>query len=329
MSLLLRIVLIVLATLLLLVAAILLLVPTSLGTSFFEDRLRSWVHPQLQVNGQVSLSVLPRLGLSVTDVTIPSEQDGYPLASVNQAQWQLSWMPLLSNELVFDSIYLQGVSVYRMQPTWQPMLQEFDRFQWARHSRWWPSVSGADLSPSVSQIVIKQALVENLSVFVNDASASALPVIALKQAELRADGQWPETTGSQASFGLRELSVNDADALGHVPALLEQLGIAQDNAWDVMALDSQWKVADTALELTNLQASGPWGDMSVRDGRIDLASGTLAIPVSATLTNAPQLKTRGLQINVQRSQLQFELTGSFHQPGVEWLSSPAPTSSKP
>ena len=329
MRFLLRIGLIVLATFLLLVVAILLLLPTSLGASFVEDRLRSWVHPQLQVNGQVSLSVLPRLGLNVTDVTIPSEQDGYPLASVKQAQWQLSWIPLLSKQLVFDSIYLQGVRVYRMQPTWQPMLREFERFQWVRHSRWWPSVSGADASPSVSQIIIKQALVEDVSVIVNDASANPLPVIALKQAELSADGQWPDTAGSQASFGLRQLSVNDADALGHVPALLEQLGIAQDNAWDMMALDSQWKLADEALELTSLQASGPWGDMSVRDGRIDLVSGTLAIPVSATLTNAPQLKTRGLQINVQRSQLQFELTGSFNQPGVQWLTSPAPTSTTP
>ena len=329
MALLLRIVLIVLATILLLVVAVLLLLPTSLGSSFVEDRLRSWVHPQLQVNGQVSLSVVPRLGMDITDITIPSGQDGYPLASVKQAQWQLSWVPLLSNQLVFDTIYLEGVQVYRTQPTWEPMIQEFDRFQQMRHGHWWPSMQGMDLSPTTWQVVVKQALIENLSVVVNDAMSKPLPVITLKQAELSADGQWPRVAGSSATFGLRELSVNDADALGYAPALLEQLGIAQGNAWDVVALDSQWQLAEDAVELTSLQVSGPWGDMSVRDGRIDLASGELAIPVKANLTNAPELKTRGLQINVRRSQMQFELTGQLNQPGVQWLTQPAPTNSKP
>ncbi|HEY7803561.1 MAG TPA: AsmA family protein [Orrella sp.] len=319
MRFLLRALLVVVATLLLLLVAVFLLLPTSLGTSFVEDRLRNSVHPQLQINGQVSLSVMPRLGLSLTDVTVPSGQGAYPLVSVSQAQWQLAWLPLLSDRWVFETIYLQGIQVYRSQPTWQPLIDEFDGFQWVHDGRWWPAPSEHSVDSGAWHVVIKQALVEDVSVITGDQIDQPLPVVTLKQAQFTADGRWPVADGSQATFGLRELSVNDADELGHMPALLEQLGISEDNAWDVLALDSQWQMGSDALQLVELQASGPWGEMSAKEGKMDIPSGAMVIPVKAVLTNAPKLKTRGLRVNVRRSTLQFELTGTVSEPGVQWL----------
>ena len=319
MRFLLRALLVIVASLLLLLVAVILLLPTSLGTSFVEDRLRNSVHPQLQINGQVSLSVLPRLGLSLTDVTVPSGQGAYPLVSVNQAQWQLSWLPLLSDQWVFETIYLQGIQVYRSQATWQPLVEEFDGFQWIRDGRWWTSTPEQSAESGAWHVVIKQALVEDVSVIAGDQLDQPLPVMTLKQAQFTADGRWPAVDGSQATFGLRELSVNNADELGHMPALLEQLGISEDNAWDVRVFDSQWQMDSDALQLVELQASGPWGEMSAKEGEIDVSSGAMAIPVKAVLTNAPKLKTRGLQVNVRRSTLQFELTGTVSEPGVQWL----------
>lgn len=308
-----------LATFLLLMAVGLLLLNTSLGTSWVEDRLRAWVHPQLQVNGAVSVSVLPRLGLSVSDVTIPAGQGASSWLTAKQMQWQISWAPLFSRTVVFDSIYLQGVQINRPDRGWQSLRDEVDRFGWARSGRWWPSVRSPDVDPGAWQLVIEQALVEDVSVTVNDGTNPRLPVMVLEQAELTAQGGWPSLVGSSASFGMRALSVNDADALGHMPALLEQLGIAQDNAIDVLAFESQWQLAPSDLNLVDLMASGPWGEMSARDGQIDLVTGALAIPMTAKLTNAPSLNTPGLRIQVRRSLMQFELTGSVLAPGVQWL----------
>lgn len=307
------------ATFLLLMAVALLLLQTSLGTSVVEDRLREWMHPKLQINGEVSVSVLPRLGLSVTDVTIPSAQGVSPWLSVKQMQWQVSWTALLSRTLLLNRIYLQGVQINRLDDSWRSMRQEAEQFRWARPDRWWPSVRGPDDDSGAWRLVIEQALVEDVSVTINDAAQQQLPVMTLQQAQLNAQGAWPSVAGSGASFGLRALSVNDADALGHMPALLEQLGISEDNSWDVMALDSQWQLSQSNLRLLGLQASGPWGAMSARDGRIDLVSGALAIPVTANLTNALSLKTPGLHIQVRRSSMQFELTGTVSDPGVQWL----------
>jgi hypothetical protein len=311
-----------LATFLLLMGLALLLLKTSLGTSFVEDRLRAWVHPKLQINGDVSLSVWPHLGVSVADVTIPSGQGVSPWVSVKQLQWQLAWSPLFSRTLAFDSIYLQGVQVNRLETSWQSMLEQAGQFRWAQSGPWWPSVQTPETDSGAWRLVIEQALIEDVSVTVNDGGHQQLPVMAVEQAQLSGEGAWPSVAGSTASFGWRALSVNDADALGHMPALLEQLGIAQDNAWDVMALDSQWQLAPSHLSLLSLSASGPWGELSAKDGQINLARGTLAIPVTATLTNAPSLNTPGLRIQVRRSVMQFELTGTVAEPGVQWLTAP-------
>ena len=322
---LLRTVLIAVATFLVAMAAAVMLLNTSLGSSFVENRLRDLVHPGLQVNGDVGLSVLPRLGVSVSDVTIPSSNEAHPWVSVKQAELQIAWAPLLSRTLAFDSIYVQGVELNRLGPTWQSVLNEAQQFHWMRASQWWPSAQTPDVDPGVWQLVIKQALLEDVAVTVSASANEQLPVVTLAQAELTASGAWPSMVGSTATAGLRQLSVNDAQALGHVPALLEQLGIAQDNTLDVMALDSQWQLAARQLNLDSLTANGSWGDMSAKDGRIDLRSGALAIPVKATLTNAPSLNTPGLRVQVRRSVLQFELTGTVSQPGVQWLTPPNQT----
>ena len=325
-----RIVLIVLGLLLLLVVTVMLLLQTPLASTFAENRLRAWVHPAVQVNGPVQISVFPRLGMDLRDVTIPSKTAAHPAVSIKQLQWQVSWASLLEETLVLEQFYLQGLELMRSGSQWGTFVEDVEQaglfgdggvLDWVRAD---PSVDGA------WQLSIRQALIEDVAVLDADAPTGQLPLASLGQLELKADVNWPAVAGSRASLGVRRLSVNDAEQFGHTPALLEQLGIAHEGAWDLMAVDSDWEVTqemvdgrtDRILRLRSLSANGAWGQLTAAGGTIDLATGKMQIPVQTTLTNAPKFKSRALEINVRQSNMRFELTGTITEPGVRWLSQP-------
>lgn len=322
-----RLALILFASLLLLLAISLLVLQTRMANTFVENRLRAWIHPALQVNGDVSVSVLPRLGLGLGGVTIPSQQGPYPALSIRQLQFQVSWQSLFEGRLALQDFYAQGVDIFRSGPSWAPFMADMKRVPLLADDGLLGWVRGQHGAVASWHLLINQALIEEVTVKAVDSQVGELALATLGQLELKADVNWPTVQGSRATVRLRQLSVNQAEEFGYTPALLEQLGIANQGAWDVMALDSEWTFArfqssptiNRELQLVSLTAHGAWGDLSATDGTVDLVSGQIAIPMQVTLTNAPTFKSRALQINVRQSRMRFELTGTLSEPGVQWL----------
>jgi hypothetical protein len=318
--LLIRTVLVFVATIFLLLVGAVFLLQTSLATTFVEGRLRAWIHPQLQVNGAVQISVFPKLGLELTEVVIPSRDGSHPMVVLDQVQWQALWLPLRDRTVVLDNLYVSGVQLYRPNAGWTALGTEIDQMPLFDQSplRGW--IGHAELPGGSWQVVVQQALLENMTVVAHDQLPDAVPLASVEQFELRVQGYWPDATGSKISAGLRQLQVNRAQELHYVPAFLEQLGIANDDSWDVQAMDSEWQIQGNEALLMSAQVNGSWGQLSADKGSIDLRNGAMSIAVKAILTNAPKFKTRGIEINVHQSRLQFELTGTLKEPGVKWLS---------
>ncbi len=315
-----RIALISLSLFFLLIAALVILLQTSMGGSLVENRLRAWVHPALQVNGEVGITVLPRLGLDLRDITIANQAGTHPAVSIRRVQWQAAWQPLFDRTLSLESLYIQGVDVFRSGPTRGLFMSEVSQAPLFNAGQWFDWFGRQQRVGETWRVIVRQALVEDIAVFSTDGDAQQLPLATIKQLEIMADASWPKFANSQASVRIRQLLVNDADAFGHTPALLEQLGIASNGTWDVMAMDSQWQLESRdLLRLIAFEATGAWGALLASDGTIELETGQMAIPMRANLTNAPKFRSRALEINVRQSQMQFELSGTWNSPGVQWL----------
>ena len=326
-----RIALVVAGLLLLLLVAIMLLLQTPLASLFAENRLRTWVHPAIQVNGPARISILPRLGMDLQDITIPSQTAPYPPVSIKQLQWQVSWASLFEHHLAFEQFYMQGVELSRSSPQWESFVSDMQQSTVFDDDGVLGWIRPGPLTQGQWQFSIKQALIEDVAVRAPDAAADELPMATLGQLELKADLHWPATADSFARLGLRQLSINDAEQFGHTPALLEQIGIANDGAWDVLAMDSDWGLGDPLadgntgqiLVLRSFKATGTWGELVATSGTINLATGKLQIPVHTILTNAPKFRSRALEINVRQSNMRFELTGTLAEPGLRWLNQPS------
>lgn len=322
-----RIALIITGLFLLVFAAFVLLLQTPLATSFLENRLRAWVHPALQLNGPAQMSILPELGLDLRNITIPGPDASQPMLAIEQLQVQMPWLPLFDQRLVIDQLYIQGLDVFQVgvstsasipgpsesSPFDAHAIGQWVQDKWRGDSRW--------------HVVLREVLAQDLVVLATDGETGQLPLVSLQQVEFRSDISWPTVVGGGASLGLRHLSVNDADEFGYTPALLEQLGIATNGQWDLIAFDSQWQVREPGtnqatsqqINLLSLSANGAWGELSADAGSINVDTGQVAIPMRAILTNAPRFKSRAVEINVRRSKMQFELTGTLAEPGVQWL----------
>lgn len=314
-----RLVFVLLAVLLLCGAIVFGLLQTSVGASLVEQRLRAWVHPALQLNGPVRVSVLPRLGLDLQAVTIASDDAAQPLLSAQHLQWQMSWAALANREIDVPMLYVRGLRLYRSSPEWGELGQQFDRWRvtGGQASGQTPATIMA-ASPSWT-VRIKQALFEDMAVLQTQDGHSPQPLVVADQAEFRFDGAWPKIVPGELYLGARQLFVSDVHELGQAHALMEQLGMVNGDSWDVIAMDSSWQLGDGVARVLSGQISGSWGSLASDAGTIDLETGALAVDMVAQLTNAPRMRARGVEIQVRRSELRFTLTGSLRDPGVTWL----------
>ncbi|UOD50794.1 AsmA family protein [Orrella daihaiensis] len=326
-----RLAFILIASLLLLLVTGLLLLQTSVANVLVENRLRAWVHPALQVNGEIQFAVLPRFGIDLRDVTIPSQTGSHPALSIGQLRFEVSIAALFKRELILESLYGDGLEVFKSGQSWGSFVDDvwlasaLNRDNLLRD--WGTTDSNA---ASRWRLLVKQALFENIAAYATDARERDTPLGTLRQLELKADVHWPRVAGTQASLGFRQLFVNDVEAFGHTPALLEQLGLVSQGAWDVMSMDSNWEFAqaktdrnpDQVLLLRSLAANGAWGELTAASGSVNLGTGEIAIPMQVLLTNTPKFKSRALEITVRQSRMQFQLTGTISDPGVQWLTRP-------
>lgn len=295
---------------------------TSLGSSLVEQRLKAWIHPALQINGPVRVSVFPRPGLDLQDVTIASDDGVHPLLSAQRLQWQMSWGSLTQREIDIQMLYVRGLRLYRSASEWSELGRQFD--QWRAASGTATDPRATDSTTVATQqltrtIRVKQALFDDVVVLQIQDGQTQEPLVVAEQVEFRLDAAWPKLVPGELSLGARQLFVSDVHELGQAHALMEQLGMVSGDTWDINTLDSTWQLQGRVARVISGQISGSWGSLESEAGTIDLDSGALAIDLVANLSNSPRMRARGVEIQVRRSQLRFTLTGSVRDPGVTWL----------
>ena len=77
-----------------------------------QDLVAERYHRTLLINGDISLSLFPRLGLTVKDVSLSNRETTSVFASVEQARIAVAIWPLLSNHLVVDHVSVDGFRVW-------------------------------------------------------------------------------------------------------------------------------------------------------------------------------------------------------------------------
>ncbi|HEU4460755.1 MAG TPA: AsmA family protein [Methylibium sp.] len=111
----LRRLLIALAVLVVLFAAAATYLAATFDANRYKGTLIDWVreHRQrtLKIDGPISLSVFPRLGLSLADVSLSEHRRADEFASLRSATLSVRLLPLLRKQLVVDRVAAQGVRV--------------------------------------------------------------------------------------------------------------------------------------------------------------------------------------------------------------------------
>lgn len=82
----------------------------------YKERLEQLVyeryHRTLEINGEIELSLFPRIGLSVADVSLSDRDSTQPFAAVDSARVAVAVWPLLWNHLVVDHVAVSGFKVW-------------------------------------------------------------------------------------------------------------------------------------------------------------------------------------------------------------------------
>lgn len=299
-----------------------LLLQTAAGARWVEKRLRAQIHPELQINGSVKVGLLPRISMTATDLTIPSQYGPHPLVSVGQWRSTVAWLPLLRARVRLHAVELSGVNLYRERQQWQPLLSEVGEIAGLEGSD-----PGAQRSPHQPTRPIdwrkfaQYFVVRDFAVMSIESGLEQELLMHIQALDLNFGGSWPTWVGTRIHASLSQLSLRDASELGLGYAFVEQWGISADDRWDVRSMDMTWDVGRDLVRLTDGRVIGSWGALTLIDGSIAPATGELAVVVDAKLTNAPRLTSRGLSVQVRESALQFEILGHWRDPGVSWVRS--------
>ncbi|KAB0620183.1 AsmA family protein [Castellaniella defragrans] len=82
----------------------------------YKSRLESFVFERtartLTIGGDIGLSLFPRIGLSVSDVSLSERDAPDTFVSVDSARFAVAIWPLLSNRLVVDHVAVTGLKAY-------------------------------------------------------------------------------------------------------------------------------------------------------------------------------------------------------------------------
>ncbi|TAM08721.1 MAG: AsmA family protein, partial [Pusillimonas sp.] len=84
--------------------------------NFYKSKLSDLVynkyHRTLLINGDIQLSLFPRIGLSLKDVSLSEPNSNNIFASVDSARFAVAIWPLLSNRFVVDHVSVSGLKAW-------------------------------------------------------------------------------------------------------------------------------------------------------------------------------------------------------------------------
>lgn len=82
----------------------------------YKDKLQEFVYERyerhLEIQGDIQLSLFPRIGLAVQGVQLSERGSEVPFAAVDNMRFSVAVWPLLWNHLVVDHLFLEGVQAW-------------------------------------------------------------------------------------------------------------------------------------------------------------------------------------------------------------------------
>src|SRR5690606_25520602 len=90
-------------------AALLVLVDPNDYKSALQDAIHERFDRTLTIDGDIRLSVIPRLGLEVSGVSLSEPGSKQVFATVDTARAAVAWWPMLSRHLVMEHLSVSGV----------------------------------------------------------------------------------------------------------------------------------------------------------------------------------------------------------------------------
>lgn len=320
-----RLSLYVLAGLLGLFAVLTLVVNTPLSRPLVQSALRGWIHPDLQVQGAVSVGLFPALSVSVKDVVIAEKDDPQPLWQVASLQWQVPWTALWSDQLVLSDVRVSDVIVQKQRPDWSSLVPPLSGREADPPVRLMASFKQLSTPASVRTLSLDALTVDGLTVIQPVTGGAPLPLLSLARLtvslHLTSSGprQGDAASGLQGHFNalITGLTIEESALDGVLQAWLEQLALGLEGVVTVERALTNWNVQAGVANLAELEVVGPWGRFFANTGTASLTSGEVRIPMRAQLTSGIMLNTPGLQVRAARTDVELLLTGTIGSLGIE------------
>lgn len=291
---------------------------TSVGHGLFKQGLKHWVHPRVQLNGPVQLSVWPRLAMTADTLVVADTPNQHPWLSIGQFRLDLSWQGLFSGRVTVNQLHASDVTLWRTGKTWQPLLVQMDDqgVLGARSlQRRWLNTSTTDQVQR--QLQIDSFTIERFNVVQRARpNAAEQPLFGLERLVMTASLQANPVPVGEITVQAQGLSV-EPQASETFHAALEQVGLGGENAWLVERLQSRWQLSDGVARADALTATGAWGDLTASAGSINLSNGQTVLPLRVRLKGGVSMQARGIQIRTRQSDVSFELTGSLNNLGIK------------
>ncbi|HLR82226.1 MAG TPA: AsmA family protein [Paenalcaligenes sp.] len=171
----------------------------------YKDKLQEFVYQRyerhLEIKGDISLSLFPRIGLSAQGVQLSERGSDVPFAAVDHMRFSVAVWPLLWNRLVVDHLSLDGVQAWFEVPALRADLGEAIE----------QVLDGADEPDAVApdSAVFSVPLLGSSAVAVNDWAEYLIPS-AQAQAQALEDTVRPRVQRSEFQVDIAGLEVHDA-----------------------------------------------------------------------------------------------------------------------
>ena len=315
------------AGLILVVVVLTLLLNTPLSRPIVQKAVQAWIHPKLQIEGEVDLGFFPRLKVFASDLELKEQVDGPALLKIGQLRWQLPWSGLWSDQMLFSDVGLSDVTFHLRENDLGRMAQIFaaqDKTPAPRAVRSFTVLSRSDISER--RVLVDELTIERLAVF-GISGADIIPLMSLAQlrayVEIKAAGAGAATVNplsrlsGHVEVSLQGLAFEESALEGSLQAWLEQMGLGTERIVGVQQASMSWSIDQGVAQLSELEVLGPWGKFSSRQGTIRLETGEVRVPIRAQLTSGITLNTPGLEIRAARTDLDFLLTGKIGSLGLE------------
>ena len=92
-----------------------------------EEVVYNRYHRTLAIEGDIELSLFPRIGLSVQDVSLSDRDSSTTFASIDSARFAVAIWPLMFNRLVVDHVAVTGFKAWVVRDEHGHFVASFDR----------------------------------------------------------------------------------------------------------------------------------------------------------------------------------------------------------